>query len=124
MEDYPSMVSNKDTEDSTPNLDLDALPKPPKVQTIGAATFSTLMKQGYFWGSIVVSDILHTDAQATLRTATPKPPPATVVPMSPKERVKFEHTVPKQYHNYADVFSKAAAASLLTVQSIPCQKPS
>ena len=48
MEDDPSMVSNKDTEDSTPNPDLDTLPKPPEVRIIGAATFSTLMKQGCF----------------------------------------------------------------------------
>ena len=46
MEDDPSMVSNEDTEDSTPYPDPDALPKPPEVQIIGAAAFSTLMKQG------------------------------------------------------------------------------
>ena len=70
------------------------------------------MKQGCFWGSIAVSDLLHTDAQAMLRAATPKPPPATVVPMSPEEHAEFERTVPKQYHNYANVFSEAAATSL------------
>ena len=112
MEDDPSMVSDEDTEDSTPNPDPDALPKPPEVRIIGAATFSTLMKQGCFWGLIAVSDLLHADAQATLRTATPKPPLATVVPMSPKERAEFERTVHKQYHDYADVFSETAAASL------------
>ena len=112
MEDDPSMVSDKDTEDSTPNPDLDALPKPPEVRIIGAAAFSTLMKQGCFWGSIAVSDLLHADAQATLRAATPKPPLAPVVPMSPEERAEFERTVPEQYHDYADVFSEAAAASL------------
>ena len=112
MEDDPSMVSDEDTEDSTPNPDPDALPKPPEVRIIGAAAFSTLMKQGCFWGSIAVSDLLHADAQATLRAATPKPPPAPVVPMSPEERAEFERTVPEQYHDYADVFSEAAAASL------------
>ena len=112
MEDNPSMVSDKDTEDLTPNPDPDALPKPPEVRIIGAAAFSTLMKQGCFWGSIAVSDLLHADAQATLRAATPKPPPAPVVPMSPKERAEFKRTVPEQYHDYADVFSEAAAASL------------
>ena len=55
---------------------------------------------------------LHADAQATLRAATPKPTPAPVVPMSPEERAEFERTVPEQYHDYADVFSEAAAASL------------
>ena len=112
MEDDPSMVSDKNTEGSTPNTDPDTLPKPPKVWTIGAATFSTLMKRGCFWGSIVVSNVLHAVAQATLRAATPKPPPATMKPMSPKERAEFKRMVPKQYHDYADVFSKLAAASL------------
>ena len=69
------------------------------------------MKQGCFWGSIAVSDLLHADAQAMLCTATQKTPLATVVPMSPEERVEFERTVPKQYHNYTGVFSEAAAAS-------------
>ena len=32
--------------------------------------------------------------------------------MSPEERAEFERTVPEQYHDYADVFSEAAAASL------------
>ena len=70
------------------------------------------MKQGCFWGSIAVSDLLHADAQATLRAATPKPPPAPVVPMSPEEQAEFKRTVPEQYHDYANVFSKTAAASL------------
>ena len=48
MEDDPSMVSNKDTENLTPNPDPDTLPKPPKVQIIGAATFLTLIKQRCF----------------------------------------------------------------------------
>ena len=32
--------------------------------------------------------------------------------MSPEVHTKFECTVPKQYHDYANVFSKAAATSL------------
>ena len=70
------------------------------------------MKQGCFWGSIAVYNLLHADAQASLRAATPKPPPATMVPKSPEERAEFKHTVPKQYHDHADVFSQTAAASL------------
>ena len=46
MEDDPSVVSDEEIEDLTPNPD--ALPEPPKVWIIGAAAFSTLMKQGCF----------------------------------------------------------------------------
>ena len=35
-----------------------------------------------------------------------------MVPKSPEERAEFKYTVPKQYHDYANVFSKAAATSL------------
>ena len=50
---------------------------------------------------VAVSDLLHADTQATLRAATPKPPPAPVAPMSPEERAEFERMVPEQYHDYA-----------------------
>ena len=142
MEDNPSMVSDEDTEDSTPNLDLDTLPKPSEVRITGAAAFSTLMKQGCFWGLIVVSDLLHADAQAMLRAATPNHHRQLWHPCLPRNMLNSNSRFPNNTttmltyslrwmlhpfiltdHTIIQSIWKRGRR-LLTVQSIPCWKPS
>ena len=41
---------------------------PPNVHVIGTVAFSSLMKQGCFWGSLLVSDLVHAEAHATYYT--------------------------------------------------------
>ena len=115
-EDLSDDVSDTSTDLGDPvSDDEDPSAEPmPQVRFLGAAAFSTLMKQGCFWGSLSVSDLVHAEAQSALRAsardaAAPPSPPAG---MTPEERELFERTVPSEYHDYADVFSAAEAASL------------
>ena len=109
-------VSDSDSspDDSEPPAD-DSNPvdSPPDVRVIGAAAFSSLMKQGCFWGSLSVSDLAHAEAHAAFRAQ--RPPPVAQQPkatMSPAECAQFESSVPAEYHEFADVFSAADAKAL------------
>ena len=65
VEDYADNEDNDlddvSDSDSLPD-DSNLVDSPPDVRVIGAAAFSSLMKQGCFWGSLSVPNLAHTEA--------------------------------------------------------------
>lgn len=89
----------------------------PEVKVISGAAFLSLMKQGYYWGSLAISDLDSINIDLRSSMAVPPAPTHLVatckpIPLTTEECDLMEHMVPSQYHDYADVFSAAEADGL------------